>query len=326
PLAVAFATAPSSDLRRAARPLVARLARRDEALSARLSRELIDSLFRASPDDAYPKDIVDLLMEAMPERVAALDAGMLWRLLQARAKGAQLLGSTELVRRPFGLFSVRQIARLGDHPHRAARDWALAAVRAEPARFQAEAADAVLLVESDWPETRAVAEAEFDRWPQEAWSPETIAVVTDSVRPEVLAYARRLLRSRLTPEDAPAQLARLLEHPAQSMHLVATELLTEDAAAGEEAFEKLLPLARIVMLQVHKGRVAKDRMTAFLRAKAARDAGRAARIAPLFADLSLSGTQRDRAAAILALRDIAEAHPRIATPLVRRAAPERAAP
>ncbi|ACL58062.1 hypothetical protein [Methylobacterium nodulans] len=325
PLIVAFATAPSPGLRRAARPLVARLAARDPALAERLSRALIDSLFRSGPDETYPVDTVALLREAMPDRIAALDAGMLWRLLQARAAGARLLGSTELPNRPFGIFSVRQIARLGGHPHAAARHWALAAYGADPARFQAEAADAVLLVESDWPEVQDFARDHFDRWPDEAWTPATLAVVTDSVKPEVLAFARRLLRSRLAPADAAAQLTRLLEHPSQAMHLIATELLTADAAASEEAFEKLLPLARIVMLQVHKGRVAKDRMTAFLRGEALRDAGRAARIAPLFTDFSLSGVGRDRAAAILALRDIAEAHPQVATPLVRRPVPERAA-
>ncbi|MBM7851019.1 hypothetical protein JOD31_001244 [Methylopila capsulata] len=324
-LVVAFATAASSDLRRAARPLVARLAARDPALAERLARELMDSLFRTAPDDAYPADVVALLREATPGEIARLDAGTLWRLLQARAKGAQLLGASELPNRPVAAFSVRQTARLGGHPDASVRAWARAAFEADPARFQAEAEDAVLLVESDWPDAQDFARDHFERWPAEAWTPATLAVVTDSVKPEVLAFARRLLRSRLSPADAPAQLMRLLEHPAQSMHLLATELLTEEAAASDDAFERLLPLARVVMLQVHKGRVAKDRITTFLRAEALRDEARAGRIAPLFADLSISGVARDRAAAILALRDIGEAHPTVATPLVRRAAPERAA-
>jgi hypothetical protein len=285
----------------------------------------MDSLFRTAPDDAYPGDVVALLREAMPEQVARLDTSAVWRLLQARAKGAQLLGASELHNRPFFAFSVRQTARLGGHPDASVRAWSRAAFESDPARFQAEAEDAVLLVESDWPDAQDFAREHFERWPAEAWTPATLAVVTDSVKPEVLAFARRLLRSRLSPADAPAQLTRLLEHPAQSMHLLATELLTEEAAASEAAFERLLPLAQIVMLQVHKGRVAKDRMTAFLRAEALRDEARAARVAPLFADLSISGVARDRAAAILALRDIGEAHPGVATPLVRRAAPERAA-
>ena len=315
---LAFASGPSPALRRAARPLVRRLADADPALAARLARDLIGSLFHAAPDDAYPGDTVALLAEAVPGELAALDAGTLWRLLQARAKGAQLLGATVLAGRPPEGFSVRQIARLGGHPHRSVRRWAIAAYAAEPVRFRAEAADAVLLVESEWPDTLAFARAHFEAWPEEVWTPDALAVVTDSVKPEVLAFARSLLRSRLRPEDAETQLLRLLEHPSSSMHLLVTELLTERSLAGEAAFARLIPLARIVMLQVLKGRVAKDRMVAFLRAQALGSRARAAMLLPLFTDLSLSGTARDRSAAILALRDIAEAHPDLDTPLLRR--------
>ncbi len=318
PLVVAFATAPSTGLRQAARPLVARVAARDPALATRLARELIDSLFLTPPDDAYATDIVALLDEALPDQLAALDTGTLWRLLQARAKGAQLLGATVLSKRPFDTFSVRQTARLGNHAHLAVRQWVMAAYEAAPDRFRAEAADAVLIVESDWPEVTEFARRYFDAWPPDAWTPETIAVVTDSVKPEVLDFARHLLRSRLAPADVGAQLTRLLEHPSQSMHLLVSELLTQDAVTSDAAFDRLMPLARIVMLQVHKGRVAKDRMSAFLHGEALRDAARAQRIAPLFADLTLSGTARDRSHAILALRDITERHPGIASPVHRR--------
>jgi len=321
-LGLAQGAAPA--LRRAARPLVRRLAEADPALAARLARDVIDSLFRTAPDEAYPADMVALLTEAVPGELAALDAGTVWRLLQARAKGAQLLGATVLAERAPQAFSVRQIARLGGHPHRAVRRWAMAAFAAEPNRFQAEAADAVLLVESAWPDALAFARAHFEAWPEEAWTPDVLAVVTDSVKPEVLAFARHLLRSRLRPEDAEAQLLRLLEHPSPAMHLLITELLTERALASEDAFARLIPLARIVMLQVLKGRVAKDRMAAFLRGQALGDRARAQTLLPLFADLSLSGTARDRAAAILALRDIADAYPDLDTPLVRRPSEARA--
>ena len=183
----------------------------------------------------------------------------------------------------------------------------------------------MLLLESRWPDTYAFARARFEAWPGRAWSPEALAIVTDSVKPEVLAFARQLLRSRLSPEDAEEQLTRLLEHPAQSMHLLVTEMLTQDAAASEAAFERLLPLARIVMLQVAKGRVAKDRMSAFLKAEALRDPERARRIAPLLSDLTLSGLERDRAGAVLALRDIERTHPGIASPLTRVPVAKRAA-
>ncbi|WP_407521329.1 hypothetical protein [Methylobacterium oryzisoli] len=311
PLVLAFATSGATRLRRASRPLVARIAAREPAIADRLARDLIDTLFATAPDDDYPADIVALLREAMPAQLAALDAGMVWRLLQARAKGAQQLGAALLEDRSADTFSVRQIARLGHHPHRSVRHWAMAAFEGAPGRFQGEAPDAVLLVESEWPEVHAFARRHFDGWPPEVWTPATLAVVTDSVKPEVLAFARHLLRSRLRPEDAEAQLTRLLEHPAQSMHLLVTEMLIGQVQS-DEAFAALLPLARIVMLQVLKGRVAKDRMAAFLRTEALRDRDRAEAVLPLLSDLTLSGTARDRTQAVLALRDITQAHPGLA--------------
>ncbi|GLS42352.1 hypothetical protein [Methylobacterium brachythecii] len=324
PLVLAFATSGSTRLRQAARPLVARIASREPAAADRLARELIDTLFATAPDDDYPADIVALLREAMPGQLAALDTGMVWRLLQARAKGAQLLGAELLGSRSPENFSVRQIARLGNHGHLSVRNWAMAAYEAAPQRFQAEAQDAVLLVESEWPEIYEFARKQFDSWPPEVWTPATLAVVTDSVKPEVLAFARHLLRSRLKPEDAEAQLTRLLEHPAQSMHLLVSEMLIGQAQS-EAAFGKLMPLARIVMLQVLKGRVAKDRVAAFLKAEALRDRARAEAVLPLFSDLTLSGTERDRTQAVLTLRDITLAHPGLAAslPIGRRPAENR---
>lgn len=323
PLVVAFAASPSSRLRQAARPLVARIAERDPAFAEKLAHDLIGTLFLSAPDEDYPADIVALLREAMPRQLAALDEGTVWRLLQARAKGAQLLGANLLSNRSPDVFSVRQIARLGNHAHLAVRQWVMAAYTAAPQRFQAEAADAVLLVESEWPDVYDFARRQFDTWPPEAWTPETLAVVTDSVKPAVLDFARHLLRSRLSPTDAEAQLTRLLEHPAQSMHLLVTEMLTQEASRSDDAFAKLQPLARIVMLQVLRGRVAKDRMAAFLTSEALRDRDRAERVVPLLADLTLSGTERDRAQAVLSLRDIVLAHPGIPMPIARRAAPSR---
>ena len=111
------------------------------------------------------------------------------------------------------------------------------------------------------------------------------------------------------------------------MHLLITEVLTAEAAQDDAVFGKLLPLARIILMQVHKGRVAKDRIGAFLHAEALKNRERAGRIAPLFADLSLSAIERDRTRAVLALRDIGEAFPDLAAalPVQRLALRERTA-
>jgi hypothetical protein len=317
PLVASLATAASSEVRSAVRPLIARLAARFPRLGDDLARRIIDSLFHTAPDDEYAEDAVALFREALPAQFATLDAGLIWRLLHAKAKGAQLLGAAAVVTRNARIYSVRQLARLGNHPHAAVREWVMAAYDAAPARFQCDAADAVLLVESEWEDARAFAARHFDSWPEGVWTPHVLAIIADSTKPEILSYARSLLRRLLKPGDASAQLIRLLEHPAATMHLLITEILTADAARDETLFAKLLPLARIMLLQVHKGRVAKDRIGDFLHKQALISRERAAAIAPVFTDLSLSVLERDRTRAVAALRDIEAAFPGVvaASPL-----------
>ncbi len=325
-LVLSFATAPAAEVRQAARPLLARLAARFPKLADDLCQRLTATLFQTAPDEDYVSDTVALLNEAMLPQLDALDAGTVWRLLQAKAKGAQILGASVLERRSPDQFSVRQIARLGNHQQASVRQWAMNAYTAAPDRMLAEAEDAILLVESDWDEAYGFAQSYFERWPEEAWTPEVMGVAADSNKPRVQAFARAVLRRTLKPGDASVQLMRLLEHPATSMHLLITEVLTSEAAQNSEVFNKLLPLARIVFMQVNKGRAVKDRLAGFLHAEALKNRERAERIAPLFASLSLSAIERDRTRAVLALRDIGEAFPGLpGLPLQRVAVSERTA-
>lgn len=326
-LIVSMASAPSSAIRQAARPLVARLTARFPRLGEDLAARLIDTLFQSAPDDSHADDIVALFREALAGQLASLDANLIWRLLQAKAKGAKLLGATAVTMRDASIYSVRQLARLGNHPHAAVRQWVMAAYEANPERFRREAEDAVLLIESQWEDAYGFAMAAFDRWPEDVWTPDVLAVIADSTNPKILSYARSVLRRTMKPGDASAQLIRLLEHPATSMHLMISEVLTADAAQDDTVFAKLLPLSRIIMLQVHQGRVAKDRISQFLHAEALRTRERAEAVAPLFVDLSLSAIERDRTRALTALRDIESAFPGLAaaSPLKRIAVAVRTA-
>jgi hypothetical protein len=325
-LVLSFATAASAEVREAARPLIVRLAGRFPKMADDLTQRLIATLFRTAPDEDYVSNTVALLYEAMAPQLDALDPPVVWRLLQAKAKGAQMLGARLLGQRSPTQFSVRQIARLGNHPQASVRQWAMDAYNAVPDRMLAEAEDAILLVESDWDGVYEFAQSCFERWPEEAWTPEVLGVAADSNKPRVQAFARAVLRRTLKLGDASVQLQRLLEHPATSMHLLITEVLTSEAAQNNEVFGKLLPLARIVFMQVNKGRAAKDRLGAFLHAEALKNRERAERIAPLFASLSLSAIERDRTRAVLALRDIGQAFPGIpGLPLQQIAVAERTA-
>jgi len=259
--------------------------------------------------------MVQLFVESLPEAFATLDRGTLWRLLQAKAKGARLLGARGLETAAASELSVKQIARLGNHPYATVRRWAIHTFETDESRFRAAPEDAVLLVESDWDDVRSTAIARFTAWPNEALSSGALAVMADSTKPAVQDGARQLLRRRLNNDDAVIVLARLLEHPSGSFHLFVTELITDQTLSDPFVFEKFLIQARIILMQINRGRVAKDRVFAVLRREALARQDRADAIWRLLHDLTLSTIIRDKAPALMILRDIAHAWPAIAMPV-----------
>lgn len=309
------ATGAHAGLRAAARPLVARLAATDESLAIRLRDMLMAFLFRAEPAEGHAADMVTLFTTALPQAATAVDDGTLWRLLQARAAGARMLGAKLLESRDAQRFSIRQLARLGNHPFVAVRRFVLDAFAADEARFRADPQNAVLLVESEWEDVRTTAVDRLTAWPGDALPASALAVMADSTVPAVQDGARLLLRRSLAEGDIAEVLGRVLEHPSGSFHLFVTELITTDALSDAAIFAKFMTQARIILMQINRGRIAKDRIFAALRNEALAHRDRATDIAQLLHDFTLSVTLRDKAPALIILRDIARAWPDLALPV-----------
>ena len=308
------ATGAHGGLRAAARPLVARLAAADEAYAIRLRDMLMAGFFRAEPVEGHAVDMVALFAEALPQEAAAIDDGTLWRLLQARAGGARMMGAKLLESRDPQCFSIRQLARLGNHPFAAVRLFALQAFANDEARFRADPQNAVLLVESEWDDVRTTAVHRLTAWPSDALPAAALAVMADSTVPSVQDGARLLLRRSLAEGDVAEVLGRVLEHPSGSFHLFVTELITAHSLADAAIFAKFLTQARIILMQINRGRIAKDRIFTALRNEALAHRDRAADIARLLHDFTLSVTLRDKAPALMILRDIARAWPDLTLP------------
>ena len=91
--------------------------------------------------------------------------------------------------------------------------------------------------------------------------------------------------------------------------------ITDQVLADPGVFDKFLIQARIILMQINRGRIAKDRVFAALRREALARQDRAVAIWRLLHDLTLSAIARDKAPALLILRDIAHAWPDIALPI-----------
>jgi len=312
---VLAATGAHAGLRAAARPLIARLAATDEVFATQLRDTLMAGFFRTEPVEGHAADMVALFVDALPQAAAVIDDGTLWRLLQARATGARMLGTKLLESRDPSRFSIRQLARLGNHPFAAVRRFALHAFATDEARFRADPQNAVLLVESEWDDVRTTAVNRFSAWPNDALPAAALAVMADSTVPAVQDGARQLLRRSLADGDVAEVLGRMLEHPSGSFHLFVTELITGEALAEPAVFDKFLIQARIILMQINRGRVAKDRIFTALRNEALAHKERAAAIARLLHDFTLSVTLRDKAPALIILRDIAHTWPDLPLPI-----------
>lgn len=312
---VVAATGAHAGLRAAARPLLARLAAIDEAFAVRLRDLLMAFVFRAEPVEGHAADMVTLFTAALPPAVAAVDDGTLWRLLQARAAGARMLGAKLLESRDPSHFSVRQLARLGNHSFAAVRRFVLDAFAADEGRFRADPENAVLLVESEWDDVRTTAVNRLTAWPSDALPAAALAVMADSTVPAVQDGARLLLRRSLAEGDIAEVLGSVLEHPSGSFHLFVTELISGEQLSDAAIFAKFMTQARIILMQINRGRIAKDRIFTALCNEALAHRDRATVIAQLLHDFTLSVTLRDKAPALMILRDIARAWPDLTLPV-----------
>ncbi|WP_431265015.1 hypothetical protein ACQ859_06110 [Roseateles chitinivorans] len=123
----------------------------------------------------------------------------------------------------------------------------------------------------------------------------------------------------MSAADASLCLMRLSQHPGTQVQLFVTqwllELPTDDKAELARRLRALTPYFLTVLSQVHRGRAAKSRITAFLRAQTD-DAGTAAVVAEIFARQVVTASLTDKPQYIAGLRDIAAKHPGIALPFL----------
>ena len=140
---------------------------------------LMAGFFRAEPIEGRAADMVTLFADALPagsgrhrrRHAVATAAGARGRRAHDGRKAAE---SRDPQR-----FSVRQLARLGNHSLAAVRRFVLDTFAADEARFRADPQNAVLLVESEWDDVRAIAVNRLTAWPSDALPAAALAVMAD---------------------------------------------------------------------------------------------------------------------------------------------------
>ncbi len=318
-----LATHGHAAIRQAIGPALLRVARDDAEFARALADRLHRSLFHAEPGDGAHADALGWLTQGLAAHAPARDPSGTWRALQARSTGAQRYGAWTIASLAPADFTLRQLATLVRHADVSVRQWAMQALDARLAAVPShEDAEQLLpLADATFDDAIAYTRTLFgERLPDESLDVALLITWVDHPQPWVQALGRARLVRRMSAADASLCLTRLSQHPGTQVQLFVTqwllELPTDDPVRLAQQLRALKPYFLTVLSQVHRGRAAKSRITAFLREQTGA-AETAEVVAEIFARQVVTASLTDKPQYIAGLRDIAAKHPGIGLPFLQ---------
>lgn len=315
---------PHADVRRAVRPIIARLAPVHASFAVSLFGSLVPILRAEEAYEGLHDDLLALVRRDLAVALEGVSADAIFGLLQSPSAKVAELGGELLARCKDGSgFTLRQLAELGSHEVLSVREAARAHYEADPARVRAGLDDALRVLDAKWEDTRLWAFQWFEATLTSAdLTPERLVALCDGVRPDVQRFGRRMLGLHFESEHGPKVLEMLAQHPSPDMQLYATNYLERYASDAPERLQRLAPFFASVLARVNVGAVAKARVHAFLAAEAVRDEASARVVAEVLGRVSATCAVANRAAALQTLVRIHATWPDVPTVLTVRA-PER---
>ncbi|MDY6783334.1 MAG: WGR domain-containing protein [Cyanobacteriota bacterium] len=317
----AIATSSLPDLRQSVRPVIQRLANAHPDFAVQLATELINFLLLPEDREGVHQDIVILLRDRVPGWMSGIWRETAMKLLRAKSSAAQELGGLALSEHCQDWvteFTTAEIVKLASHEivsvREAARSMFLEIINRVRTNSQ-ELLSAVRLLEAKWEDSRIFAREIFDTFSRTEWSPDVMVSICDSIREDVRQYGRNLVMNNFQQEYGEEYLLKFSEHPSGDMQRFATNYLEDYAAGNCDRLRQLTPYFTTVLCQINHGRVAKDRVFAFLCAEAQRSEEAARIVADILTQQSLTIAIGDKAKAIQTLLQIKQRYPNIEVPL-----------
>ncbi len=290
----------------------------DPAYQSALLPELIPILIRTEAHEGVHQAVASLIQDSMIPELAKLDLPTILRLVYAHFRPAQETGLLALTTYSSpGDLTMRQVIALGNHELLTVRQWCWAFFEQNVARIRYERDEAIRLLDANWDDTRHTARQFFaQHFTADDWEPETLVAIADSVRPDVQAFGRELISRFFTDEHGPDYLLKLSQHPGTAVQLFTTNYLARYAANQPERLRSLSFFFRSVLMRPHRGRVAKDRVLAFLQQEGKKTEDNARYVVKLLTELSATMAIGDKATCIRILHDLHIHFPALKTPLI----------
>lgn len=315
-LLVRLSTDRNADLRNASRPIVKRVALAYPAAGETIARALVEALLRRKLPEEAPSHVLRVLKEDLFDLVVGLPTDDVWRLLQSSSAHAQELGGLLLQRVPPTTLAVDQIAKLASHDILSVRQAAWVFYDQSEARIRGSMAEASRILDAKWEDSRAFAFGFFrDRLGADAFDADVLVTILDSVREDVQAFGRELAQKYFKEEDGPVLMTKLSEHPSVAVQRFTTNYLTRYAAGDSARLAAMMPYFTSVLSRVNQGRVAKQRVLAFLEEEGGKSEEAARLVLGILHRISATIAVEYRGAAIAAMVAIHHSQPGVMLPL-----------
>jgi hypothetical protein len=321
---VAFATSANAELRHATRGLIGEVARQYPAVGQKMAAGLISLLQKALPLGA-PAHMVTLLKHELAHCLPQVPTATILRMVGALSPHTRDAGALLVSQISVDDIALDALSKLAHNDAIAVRHAAWHLVSAAESRYLLAPVALSRLVDGAWQDGRQFAMNFVDqliaRHGCKALGADAIVAMCDSIRFDVEAFGQRLLLSDITDDNALYYVQRLAEHPSVNVQLLLSGLLAHHASGNHGAVERLLPFFATVLTAVNRGKVAKQRVLAFISAEVARDANMAALLAPLLDRQSATIAVTQKAALIAAMVNVHTAHPGVELPIEVRTPP-----
>ena len=326
---VIMATHELADMRRGVRPIIRRLGTQYPEFAISMAIALINILMKRERHEGVHSDVVRLLREDLQGWMAEISPKTVMGLLRAQFPAAQEVGGVVLKEnsdRFLHEFDTSELVKLANHDiftvREAAREMFLH--RLDRIRTdKQEMLSAVRILESKWDDSRNFAVNLFTHsFTSEDWTPEVMISICDSIREEVRQFGRDLVTRNFQASEGQDYLLKFSEHPSSDMQMFATNYLENYAADNSERLRELIPYFITVLSAVNRGRVAKQRIFAFLETEAQKSESAAQIVAEILTRQSLTIAIGDKGKSIQTMLKIHQQYPQISLPIQIKAVAE----
>lgn len=309
------------------RPIIRRLAAKNNDFADILARRLVIALTRKEEHENLHSRFLTVLKEDLPDWTNFVDVELAKVLLSSQFSHTVEAGGITLQTQAdkwFEEFSTAELVEFSDSEIATVRESARNCAEKAKDRFSAEKnpffeSEIALLVKAldvKWEDSRAFWFAFFERnLTEKELSPEVIVSICDSVREDVQKFGRDTVLKYFQNENGIEYMLKLSEHPSANMQFFVTNYLENYAVDSVENLEKLAPYFIRALNLVNRGRMLKTRILNFLENEALKSAESAQIAAEILARQSATVAIGDKAKTIQIMLKIHRAFSEIELPL-----------